>query len=186
MHRRFSMMFVVCATLTGACMQQLDTGAASDQSNVDPPGQASGAKFPIVLDTPAIGLAADPSGDATDTTTDPCDKVRKDAMDVRQRNCSACHEGTDSVVGAPLNFVLDDSTLTNPATVSAKYGKRYIIPGDPDNSLIYLRAAIVQDMPPSATDVRNTSTTVTISEQSVLRQWILTCAGTSTTAPSAN
>jgi hypothetical protein len=81
------------------------------------------------------------------------------------------------VAGAPLNFVLDDGMLTNPGVVSTKYGKRYVIPGDPDNSLVYLRAAIVQDMPPGASDVRNTAPPVTVSDESVLRQWILTCAG---------
>jgi hypothetical protein len=67
--------------------------------------------------------------------------------------------------------------INGKSTSSSNAGKTYIVPGDPDNSLIYRRAAIVQDMPPGSTDVRNPTTGLTVSDFSVLREWILNCTG---------
>jgi hypothetical protein len=142
-----------------------------------PDGGGSGAEFKVNVQTPAIGAAADKNGDVTATAASACDKVRQDAAAIRMRVCSGCH-GLAGAQGAPLTFILDDSKLINgKSRSSTNAGKTYVIPGDPDSSLIYRRAAIVRDMPPGSTDVRYSSSSLSISDCSVLREWILNCTG---------
>src|SRR5215831_17505444 len=186
MTRRAPLLLVLCAPFASACFQKLDDSASREfdpnAAVVVPDGGGSGAPFPINLTTPDIGKTANESGDVTATSPTACDKVKGDAHDIRQRVCSPCHEGAGAQ-GAPLTFILEDEMIINgKSTSAANAGKTYIIPGDPDNSLIYRRAAIIQDMPPGSTDVRNPATSLSISDFSILRSWILNCTGASQTS----
>jgi hypothetical protein len=170
-----SALWIGCLGLA-ACFQKLDEQAATaPPAPVLDPAGGSGAKFPIITDTPPIELGADSNGDPTATTTNACDKVIADALAIRTADCSPCHEAP-ATQGLPLDFVLDDK-LISAVSQSTKYeGRRYIVPGDPDGSLLYQRAAITRDMPPSG-DIRNTNNRPTVSDFSVLREWITSCAG---------
>jgi len=181
MNLRAPLLLVLCAPFASACFQKLDDSASRDfdpNAAVEAPdGGGSGAPFPVNLTTPEIGKTAADNGDVTATSPTACDKVTSDAHDIRQRVCSGCHEGAGAQ-GAPLTFILEDNMIINgKSTSAANAGKTYIVPGDPDNSLIYRRAAIIQDMPPGSTDVRNAATSLSISDFSILRDWILMCTG---------
>lgn len=178
MNLRAPLLLLLCAPFASACFQQLDEGAASEfgsTAQVEVADGGSGAAFPVNLETPAIGATADEEGEVVATAASACDKVRMDAHEIRQRVCAGCHEGP-SAQGAPLKFILEDDRLINAkSTSTSNAGKTYIVPGDPDNSLIYKRAALIQDMPPGTTDVRNPTTSLTVSDFSVLRSWIKNC-----------
>jgi hypothetical protein len=90
--------------------------------------------------------------------------------------CVGCHEG-DGSLGAPLTHILEDAQLINTMANQAAFpGWKYIVPGDPEHSLIYHRAAVVQDMPRKSTDVTGVNVALTISDMSVLRAWIMCLA----------
>jgi hypothetical protein len=173
---------VLCIPMVSGCFQKLDQNAASEGATiaVSVPGSPSGAPFKILLDTPQIGVTANPEGDPIDETTNPCDKVKHDALAVRTTNCAGCHDGP-SAPGSPLTFILDDNSLATMTSSSNNYmGQRYVVPGNPEGSLLYKRAVIVRDMPPAPSDIRNMSNQITISDASILREWILNCMGPST------
>ena len=172
----------VATTMTG-CLQQLDSHASDGVTNatVDPK-LGIGGPFPIIEDTPPIAINSDPAtGDPVgDTTTDPCVKTISDASAILKRACTMCHEAPTAdtkALGDPLNHILNSDTIVNVASTSPSFsGWKYVVPGDPENSLIYHRVAVVQDMPKQAPDATSTTLKVTISEQSVLRAWIM-CLG---------
>ena len=167
---------------TMGCLQQLDTHASEGVTNVTvDPALGIGGPFPVKEETPIIAVTSDPnSGDPIDTTTDPCVKTKQDAADIRKRACQGCHEAPTAegkALGDPLDHVLNDDSIINVASTTPSFsGWKYVIPGDPENSLIYHRVAVVQDMPKQATDATSTTLTVSISEMSVLRAWIM-CLG---------
>lgn len=180
---RSSLLALVLGSLaTTGCWQQLDSNASSGLTTpiVDPDAGIGGA-FPTMTQTPAIAVTTDPnSGDPTDTTTDPCVKTIADALAIRQRACSMCHEAstpTGKALGDPLDHILEDDAIINVTSPTSSFaGWKYVVPGDPENSLIYHRVAVVQDMPKKSSDPTVTSLTVSISEMSVLRSWIM-CLG---------
>jgi hypothetical protein len=163
---------VLAAALAAGCWQKVDDGSVGtlpcDFGSVCPP-PADGT-IPAKIVTPPI-LLADGS-----TTTDPCIKVRQDASAIRQAHCALCHEGPDgsSIQGKPLYHILSDSYLSNRAASMAYPGQMYAVPGDPDHSLVYIRAAVAVDMPKKITDTADPYFT-SLSEDSVLREWITHC-----------
>ncbi len=175
-------MATMTMTTTG-CLQQLDAHASDGITNatVDPT-QGIGGPFPIKEDTPPIAVNSDPNtGDPVgDTTTDPCVKTLSDASAVLNRACKGCHEAATAegkALGSPLDHILNSDAIVNTMSTSGAFpGWKYIVPGDPENSLIYHRVAVVQDMPKQAPDATSTTLKVTISEMSVLRAWIM-CLG---------
>ena len=167
MHR--ALFFVLLGPFLAAACQRVDAGAAGelpcDFGNVCPP-PADGT-IPVITTTPPILL-----NDGT-TTTDPCVKVFEDSRSVRKATCAGCHDG-QGALGAPLTFILDDDECAQREASSKYAGQHYVTPGDPEHSLIYRRAVLVGDMPPQSTDVTNgTNPRPTVSDFSVLRQWIL-------------
>ncbi len=170
MHRHSSLLLLACLPLLlGGCFQQLDAGAAGelpcDFGNVCPP-PADGT-IPVMTSTPPILLA-----DGR-TTTDPCVKVLEDSRAIRKATCAGCHDG-QGALGAPLTFVLDDDACAQKESSPKYMRQRYVVPGDPEHSLIYQRAVVVGDMPPTSTDVANgNNPRPSISDYSVLRQWIM-------------
>src|SRR5215471_18342958 len=155
-HRLPIVLALGASSAVPACfIEKLNAGAASGGGGtpMETPDGGSGAPFAVNLMTPPIGLQANAAGEITATAASACDKVVSDAHDIRQRICARCHEGP-SAQGAPLTFILEDDMIINGKSTSTNNaGKTYIIPGDPDDSLIYRRAAIIQDMPPGTTDV---------------------------------
>ena len=172
--------------LAMGCLQQLDPNASTGNTSVTvDPALGSGGPFPVIEDTPAIAIKTDPNtGDPLpgQETTDPCVKTIQDSMDIRTRACGSCHEAstaTGKVLGDPLDHILDPNAIVNvasPTMAWSKDGWKYVVPGNPEASLIYHRVAVVQDMPKPPPDATQAALTVTISEMSVLRAWIMCLA----------
>jgi hypothetical protein len=165
------------------CLQKLDAGASSGTTPItETDGGGIGAPFQIIETTPPIAIKSDPNtGDPVGPTTDdPCVKVIQDSVDIRTHACGLCHEAstpTGTALGSPLNHILENDSVVGVMANQASFpGWKYIVPGDPENSLIYHRAAVVQDMPKVVSDPTMQSPHLSISEMSVLRQWIM-CLG---------
>jgi hypothetical protein len=108
-----------------------------------------------------------------------CDKTTADARAILTTNCASCHDGPNATGLPPWNFVLDFNMLKT-ATWNREGATplRFLIPGDPDNSQIYVRAVIDQTMPPPQRDLSQPDyPRVTYSGGSVLREWIQNCMG---------
>jgi len=168
------------------CWQHLDSGAAADNTSVNAdPSLGLGGPFPINTTTPEIGLTADDTGEPTNFTTDPCDKVKADAVAIRTTNCKTCHQDAQS---GGLTNIESDASLVNVMSTSGKYpGWKYVVPGDLNASLIYHRVVMVGDMPPPST-IDAPLPHPSISDMSVLREWILCIGGAApvtTTHPDA-
>jgi hypothetical protein len=89
-------------------------------------------------------------GTVVDASTPPsrdprCDMVTAGAYRIVRDNCAFCHQDA-GLNGGPLNFILDLPRLMN--VVSGVYDKSYLVPGNPDESLIYFRVNANQ-MPPA-------------------------------------
>jgi|SRR5215831_3090552 len=176
MNHRLWLIMVVGLPLAAACQQFDSTASSQDPApefgSVPDPGNGT---FPAQTQTPEILRA---NGE---TTKDPCVKVKDDATTILKSHCSFCHEGTGAVPCAcDLKFIMEpDQMQSMPAT--SMYAKsvglsNYVKAGDPDHSLIYFRAAIIGDMPKPPTDPTNKSFPATsLSENSILRQWITSC-----------
>jgi hypothetical protein len=185
---RAPLLFVLGSFAATGCLQQLDPNASSGNTNVTvDPALGSGGPFPIIEDTPPIAIKTDPNtGDPLpgQETADPCVKTIQDSVDIRTKACGSCHEASKAdgkVLGDPLNHILDPNAIVNvasPTMAWSKDGWKYIVPGNPEASLIYHRVAVVQDMPKPPTDVNQTAITVSISDMSVLRAWIMCLATT--------
>ena len=160
---------MILGSCLGTACQPVDAGAAGtlpcDFGNVCP--LPKDGTIPVLTTTPPILL------DDGTFTTDPCVKVLQDSRKIRAANCAACHDG-QGALGSPLTFILDDDECTQKEASSRFVGQHYVIPGQPEQSLVYRRAVLVGDMPPRSTDVANgINPRPTVSDQSVLRQWIL-------------
>ena len=184
---RAPLLFVVLGSfLAMGCLQQLDPNASSGNTSVTvDPAKGSGGPFPVIEDTPLIAIKSDPkTGDPLpgQETTDPCVKTIQDATDILTQNCQGCHEAPTAdgkALGDPLNHILQSDAIVNvPSTTAAwsKDGWKYVVPGNPEASLIYHRVAVVQDMPKPPPDATQRALTVTISQMSVLRAWIMCLA----------
>lgn len=176
-HHASLLMASALSTLTfGACLQPLDSEAAGGGAAADLEGGIAAA-FPVNLETPEISGTIDPeSGETTSVVATACDKVLADSIEIRKRTCEKCHEG-DGSLGAPLNHILDDDQMIGVmADPSSFPGWKYIVPGDPENSLVYHRAAVIQDMPRKGSDVTIVNAGLSISDMSVLHAWIM-CLG---------
>ena len=116
--------------------------------------------------------------DETMPAASPCDKTAGDAHDILKKNCGGCHDIGAASLGVPrFDFVMDDEQLkVKTWERMGQPAQRFLIPGDPDNSVIYDRAAISRNMPPVQGDPGQPYyPRVTYSEASVLREWILNC-----------
>jgi hypothetical protein len=161
-----------CVLLVGACLQPVDDNAATPPPPVDPNAQPTTTILPTAL---PIGLSVDDEGQTTD---DPCVKTRRDKTEILTAYCAPCHSGATALGLPPWNFVLDDAKLVTEQWIrEGQPPQRFVIPGDPDHSAIYVRAAIVGDMPPQPTDLGSPrNPRPSLSDLSVLREWIMHCA----------
>ena len=184
MNYRFSSLLVLGVSLAAtSCMQKLDDGLASGGAQqverelpACTPQQGFACHFEPDLETPKIGLVQDPeSGDATKDADkdDGCEKVNFDVIALLDAKCKGCHEGAGNSPGFPLTFILDVQQLTSTRSSQMFQGMPYIVPGDPDHSLIYKRAVLMRDMPKQ--DPLKPPSFLTVSEASNLREWIRSC-----------
>jgi hypothetical protein len=157
-----------CAPLQDGCFQPLDTAAST--------GSSSSAQNPpaIALETPPVSL---PDGG---TTTDPCVLTTWQATDILRTYCAGCHGGGSP--GAhqgetPFDFVLDFDKL-KVARSTAPGMPRFAVPGFPEASRVYVRVAR-GEMPPMQPLGLPPLPRPTVSDISVLYEWIASCLGPS-------
>jgi hypothetical protein len=155
------------------CFQELDSNAANatrEQTPRDPNAPPTTA-----IDDPGIALNPDDENAKTD---DPCVKTSKDAHDILRAYCAKCHDQGDASSGVPkFDFLLNDQALISANWTVGGEVRKFVVPGDPDNSWLY-RRPLLGTMPPIPTDLRNAdSPRPTISDLSVLRTWIASCLG---------
>jgi hypothetical protein len=170
---------LVVASL-GACFQELDSGASSAQTSVDPNAPVM---HTVDLMTPAIGLPAG-SGPVMETD-DACMATTVRATAILTTMCAPCHGGGpgQNLGQPPFDYVLDvaklltavSSTVKDPVTMQPV---RFLVPGDPDHSRIYVRM-FKREMPPGdVVGLPPNPNRPNVSDISVIRQWIGHCLGT--------
>jgi hypothetical protein len=146
-----------CASLQNGCFQPLDPSAASEKA---PPL--------IALDTPAIDL---PDG----STTDPCVLTTLQATEILRTNCAGCHGGGPGENRGEFDFILDFDKLKVARSKSTGM-PRFVVPGFPEASRVYLRIAR-REMPPPQPLGLPPLPRPTVSDISVLYEWIASCLG---------
>jgi hypothetical protein len=182
-HHRLTLLSCLLASpFLGACFLQTLDSNASSQAGVDP----NAGKGPTrAIDTPPIEL----DFEGKRTTKDPCDATREQAAEILTTYCAGCHGGrTTAEKHGDFNTILDtnaliagfSSTVNDPENPGMKM--RLLVPGNPEASRIYLRVSH-GEMPPPAMLGLPPNPTPTISDISVLREWITNCAGPTTTPP---
>lgn len=154
----------------GGC-QPLDSGAALGDPYTGDNGSTSAA-----LEGSGIELA-----DGSTPSTG-CDAIRIQAHDILANNCAHCHGGDNP--GArqgtpPFDCVLDPDRMVSMVSATAKdpdtlQPARFLKPGDPDHSRIYLRP-YNGEMPPPDVVGLPANPRPSVSDLSVLRQWIESC-----------
>lgn len=144
--------------------------SAAESDAPDAPDAGSG--YTVALDTPPIELNLE-----GDTTRDACVATTAQARAILEENCSGCHAppaamgGFRSILDFPVLVTVTSSTVRDPVTGDPV---RLVIPGDPDNSRLYRRAA-GGEMPPMRDASLPALPRPSISDISVLRQWIEEC-----------
>jgi hypothetical protein len=132
------------------------------------------------------GSGNGPVGSGTGTSIDSCDAITSQARTILETDCASCHGGRtpgEHHGVPPFDFVLDFEKLKVARSGSAldptdpRLGMRFLIPGHPDDSRIYQRIRR-GEMPPMP-DVPLPRPTV--SDTSLLRDWIMRCMGPSET-----
>jgi hypothetical protein len=157
----------------------LDSKAAGPPAEVSSSDADAGSRT-VSLDTPSIEL--DFEGD---TTRDSCVATTEQARGILERNCSGCHAppaamgGFRAILDFPVLVTLTSSTARDPITGDPV---RLVIPGDPDGSRLYRRAA-GGEMPPMRDASLPPLPRPSISDVSVLRQWIEECLPEDPTLP---
>jgi hypothetical protein len=156
------------ATLDHDELESKAAGASSQTAALEPD---AGSGRTVALDTPPIELIEG------DTTRDSCVATTEQARDILESTCAGCHAppaamgGFRSILDFPVLVTLTSSTLRDPLTGDPV---RLVIPGDPDGSRLYRRAA-GGEMPPTRDASLPPLPRPTISDLSVLRQWIDAC-----------
>ncbi len=184
---------VPCAL--GACFQELDPSVDRDAPQPSSAGTGPSAPGPLDAARPAgttsWEICQSPSCDEPDgaipflqqtpaiylpdggTTTDPCVDVEAVSMSIRQTYCAGCHgPGTGAGQGG-FDYVMDDPSLLGSTTTSATF-PRFVVPGDPSHSYLYVSIASGQ-MPPASMAGAPANPVPTASDLSVLYGWILAC-----------
>ena len=115
----------------------------------------------------------------TMTVADGCAKTELDAHAILRDQCATCHGDAATARGLPpWGFVLDDAMMKSMSwdRGPGQPAIPFIDVGHPQNSAIFIRAAIARDMPPIQRDPNEQFyERVTLSGASVLQQWITNC-----------
>ncbi len=172
---RFAVALAVVGGAAAGCFQEIDSSASSAGPLPGPPIRT------VDLMTPAIPIGP---GDDAGTTDDPCMATTDDAMNVLRSACSACHGGGpgQNLGQPPFDYVLDvpklltavSETVTDPVTMKPV---RFLVPGDPDHSRIYVRMFTRQMPPGDVVGLPPNPSRPSVSDISVVRQWIAHCLG---------
>src|SRR5262245_61886823 len=127
-----------CVLVGPSCFQPLRDDATTPAPPPDPDPQPT-----TVIEPSALPIETN-LDDETQTTGDPCAKTRQDKAEILTAYCARCHSGATAVGLPPWNFVLDDDKLvTEEWTREGQPAQRFVIPGDPDHSAVYTRAAVI-------------------------------------------
>src|SRR5262245_12925683 len=170
MYKLVPLILLLFAPIAGvACLHELNAGAGSE-FGVDEEDETS-------LDTPPIEL------EDGGTTDDSCEVNTAQAMEILGKSCVACH-GTPGAPTAGFDFVTNVETLKsrrvmNPAYFDPRDGLlfRFLTPGEPEHSYIFVRMMTATMPPKSGVDPRLDVTYPTISDMSVIYTWIKGCTG---------
>ena len=109
-----------------------------------------------------------------------CDDTCRQATRILWTNCAVCHEAGIHSMGLPVfDFVMEPQKLTStvwPRQTGAPL--RFVIPGDPDHSVVYTRAVVLQDMPPVYQNIAVPDPPrVSAADGRILNDWITSCLG---------
>jgi hypothetical protein len=175
--RPYVSLFVsLCATAATACLQQLDTTASSGSPVTPPPGATwDGGLSTVILPGPPPFEFSDPNGNIV-TSDQPCDATRTQAIAILTKDCAFCHGGRtpgERAGSPPFDFVLDPVKLTRTFTPNTTPPMLFVMPGDPNQSRLYVRARLGEMPPASQAQLPRP----TVSDISVLYEWISNCLG---------
>jgi len=144
-----------------------------------------------LIGTPEIEYVTPDGGAAT--TTDPCEATTAHATTILLRSCTPCHGGGPGRMQGvpPFDYVLDLERLMGARSTAIPdptappenqdprlpgfLGMRFLIPGDPVNSRIYFRMSRGEMPPLPADGLPDVRFRPTISDFSVIREWIASC-----------
>ena len=171
-------LLLLCAPLASACFQPVDESATNGTiaAGNAPPAPTDPVTTTSVPDEPAGTLV-----DGTEVKEGSgCGVTDDQAMDILNTSCAGCHTGSQPISGIPELDIMDLSgTKTGLAVGQGFAGKniRYLIPGDPEKSLIYFRM-VQGSMPKPASDINAIQVRIpTPSDFSLLNAWIKLCIG---------
>lgn len=129
-------------------------------------------------DPPAIEPGAPPISLPDGSTTDPCVLTTLQATEILRTYCAGCHGGDSPGAhkgDTPFDFLLDFDKLKVARSIDP--GKpRFAVPGAPDASRVYVRIARGEMPPPQPLDLPQLPHP-TVSDISVLYEWIVSCLG---------
>ncbi|MDP8999415.1 MAG: hypothetical protein M3O46_04825 [Myxococcota bacterium] len=215
MNRNFVRLLQLCIPFAVVSCQNLDTGASNGETlSVDAgtPGDHGGMLSPqarglIQCDAGSpecFALCGSPSCALLDAAIppelaspvfylpdgaavkDPCLAVAADSIEVRQKSCVPCHEGSQRLGG--FDYVLDDTKLSgsasNVATDDAGMHLKMLVPGDPEQSFVYQRVMLGQMPPPMSAASSIIGPTAakklvypSAADETVLYAWIMCLGG---------
>jgi hypothetical protein len=189
MKYRVALALLSSAVMAACSLQPVDKGASSSDEggssseiapSADPPDSSwalcqspecdnTNGTIPLETDFPPIYL---PDGG---TTTNPCDEIESESMQIRTTNCAGCHSPPLDL--GQWNWVLNDNMLETTKYVGT--GAPLVIAGDPEDSVLYQKVSQGLDTTIGDTDYTNgmppggTSPRPSVADVSVLYQWIM-------------
>jgi hypothetical protein len=170
-----SLSVFLCAAVATGCFQTLDTTASSGSPVTPPEPEKEGGLSTVILPGPPPFGFFDPNGEIV-TSDEPCDATRAQASAILTKHCADCHGGRtpgERAGNPPFDFVLDPVKLANTFTQNTTPPMRFVLPGDPNHSRLYVRARLGEMPPPAQMQLPRP----TVSDVSVLHYWISYCLG---------
>jgi hypothetical protein len=155
--------------LTG-CVYALDSDELDAKAAGAPVEET--VEFTVALETPPVEL--NDGGLASDSCVLTNDQVRS----IFTRNCASCHAppggagGFRSILDWPTLVTASSATATDPVSGNPV---RLLVPGEPDQSRLYSRL-VRGEMPPRLDPALPQLPRPSISDVSVVREWITSCA----------
>src|SRR6188474_1619789 len=146
-----SLAVFLCAQGATACFQTLDTTASSGSPVNPPEPEKEGGLSTVILPGPPPFAFYDPSGQIV-TSDEPCHATSAQAIAILTKNCADCHGGRtpgERAGNPPFDFILDPVKMTKTFTQNTTPPMKFLSPGDPQHSRLYVRARL-GEMPPLA------------------------------------
>jgi len=171
MHRYLPLCLLLCAPIATSCFQTLDDAASSQEPVAPEPPTPEDWPTTHILPGPLPFGFFNSQGVLVDSE-DPCDATRQQALVVLTKNCGGCHAG--GMNQGDFNFLLDLTKLTMTYSKITTPPILFVAPGDPAHSRIYLRAW-KKEMPPKDVPGQPNYPRPTVSDVSVLHNWITSC-----------